>query len=259
MMKNWMTELAAHYEASKRKYPNDKLLILFDIDGTILDMRYMVRHLLRTYDRNFGSGFFKNLTISEIKVHENQVAPLLTDLQIGLAEQERILDWYRAHAWSSSAILEAHRPFRGVLDVIRWFQMQPNTYVGLNTARPGRLRVDTLRSLNKLGREYKVRFDDRLLYMKNSAQDEVTTAKVAGIHYFQQLGYRVIAFVDNEPENLEAVAEYDVTRDILLLHADTIFKSERNVLPIRAVSGQTYSLAALIPHLYRHQELMIET
>jgi len=246
-MKNWITELASHYEAAKHQYPNDRLLILFDIDGTILDMRHMVWHLLRNYDRNFGSTFFKSLTISEIRVHENQVMPLLAELQIELDEQERILDWYKSHAWSSSAILEAHRPFRGVLDVLRWFQMQPNTFVGLNTARPGRIRVDTLRSLNKLGREYKVRFDDRLLYMKNNEQDEVTQAKVAGVHYFQQLGYRVIAFVDNEPANLEAVSEYDVAQDILLLHADTIFQSKRNTLPSRAVSGQIYNLSDLIP------------
>ena len=45
-------------------------------------------------------------------------------------------------------MLAAHRPYRGVLEVIRWFQLQPATFVGLNTGRPEQLRDETLRSLN---------------------------------------------------------------------------------------------------------------
>ena len=50
-------------------------------------------------------------------------------------------------------MLEAHRPFRGVLEVIRWFQLQPNTEVGLNSGRPEDLRAETLTTLNRLGAE----------------------------------------------------------------------------------------------------------
>lgn len=37
-------------------------------------------------------------------------------------------------------------------------QLQPNTFVGLNTGRPKRLRPDTLKSLNKRGKDFKVEF-----------------------------------------------------------------------------------------------------
>ena len=41
-----MRELALHYEILRNNYPNVKLLILFDIDGTLLDNRYTIRALL---------------------------------------------------------------------------------------------------------------------------------------------------------------------------------------------------------------------
>lgn len=37
-MREWMKRLALHYERVKYLQPEDKLMILFDIDGTILDM-----------------------------------------------------------------------------------------------------------------------------------------------------------------------------------------------------------------------------
>jgi len=256
MRKNWMAELAAHYEKTHRRYPNDRLLLLLDIDGTILDARYMVWRLLQVYDRNHRTQFFQDLNITDIGVHEDHITPLLDKLRIPLAQQAHILSWYRQQAWSAAAVLEAHRPFRGVLEVIRWFQMQPNTYVGLNTARPESLRAETLRSLNRLGQEYKVYFADELLYLRPDAWSKsAPEAKAAGVRRFQQAGFRVFAFVDNEPENLRAVAEIDPAREILLLHADTvrlsahaeaIFQSTRTQLPPHTVGGDAYDLTALI-------------
>lgn len=246
MIKDWMAELATHYEKTRRRYPQDQLLILFDIDGTILDTRYMVWRLLQIYDRNHDTDFFRDLTISDIKVHEDQIMPLLKS-QVRPSEWQKILDWYSARVWSPAAILEAHRPFRGVLEVIRWFQIQPNTHVGLNTARPEFMRADTLRSLNKLGQEYKVHFSDELLYLRpDDWEQSAPRAKAAGVRHFEQAGYRVFAFVDNEPENLQAIADADPGQEILLLHADTIFQSKRDQLPSRTVGGAAYDLTELI-------------
>jgi hypothetical protein len=167
--------------------------------------------------------------------------------QVQPTEWQKVLDWYNARVWSPAAISEAHRPFRGVLEVIRWFQMQPNTYVGLNTARLEFMRADTLRSLNKLGQEYKVHFADELLYLRpDDWAQSAPQAKVAGVRRFEQAGYRVFAFVDNEPENLQAVADADPGQEILLLHADTIFQSKRDQLPSRTVGGAAYDLTELI-------------
>ena len=47
----WMKKLAQHYEKMRSIYPSDRLIVLFDIDGTILDMRHMVLSVLYSYDR----------------------------------------------------------------------------------------------------------------------------------------------------------------------------------------------------------------
>lgn len=256
MIKHWMTELAAHYEEAKRKYPDAKHMIMFDIDGTILDMRFMVLYLLKRYDRLHKTNYFSSLTVDDINVPEDRIWPVLNTFKVPPEVQEKLLTWYEDTAWTTKAILEAHRPLSGVLEVIRWFQMQPNTDVGLNTARLDTLRKDTLRSLNQLGQEYKVKFDDELLYMKppddtdasQVAQDENALAsKALGARYFQNLGYRIFAFIDNEPENLNAVAQIDEDQEILLLHAETIFRTKRSKLPIHAVVGTEYDLAELMP------------
>ena len=258
MNKSWMAKLASHYELARQLYPQDKLAIVFDIDGTILDMRYMVLSLLHAFDKHSNTHFFAGLTIADISVHENQVNRLLAELAVPSRKQAEILQWYRENRWSSEYILNAHQPFTGVLEVIRWFQLQPNTFVALNTGRPDLLRGDTLRALNQLGQEYKVQFSDDLLYMNPGAWEEnVKGSKADGIRKFEKDGYRVFAFVDNEPSNLQAVAKIDGNRDILLLHADTIFESKSIDLPARAVNGQAYDLTELIPEKALPQHIQL--
>lgn len=248
MKKDWMTELAAQYEKTRREYPDDRLIILFDIDGTILDNRFMVLYVLQAFDKEHGTRFFQKLQVSDINVHENQVDRLLAELQIPRDKHEGVLDWYNLQRWSSQYILDSHRPLCGVLEVIRWFQLQPDTFVGLNTGRPESLRGDTLRSLNKLGNEYKVQFSDEFLHMNPLGwEQEVGNAKVAGVRHFQSEGYRVFAFVDNEPDNLQAVSKIDAEHEILLLHANTLFESKRTKLPAHSIRGKTYDLTELIP------------
>ena len=248
MKKNWMAELTYHYEKTRRRYPQDRLMILFDIDGTILDMRYMVFHVLKAFDKKHDTHFFRKLNVSDITVHENQVDSFLAELRIPSEEQREIMKWYNQHRWSSEYILQSHHPFSGVLEVIRWFQLQPNTFVGLNTGRPESILSDTLRSLNKLGKEYKVQFSDELLRMNPRGwEQEVENSKVAGVRHFQKKGYRIFAFVDNEPDNLKVVSNIDPDQEILLLHANTIFESKRTRLPSRTVKGKAYDITELIP------------
>jgi hypothetical protein len=142
---------------------------------------------------------------------------------------------------ASAAHAETYSPFDGVLEVIGLLQNLSNTYVALNTARPETLRFCTLQNLNRLGRAHDARFADELLFMQPDVWPEsIRTLKCRGVEYFKAKGYRVIAFLDNEPENLHAVSEMDPERDILLLHADTLFKSSPSMLPGQAVSGSVY-------------------
>jgi len=253
--KNWMKKLSLHYEKTRTLYPTDRLMVVFDIDGTILDVQYMILHVLKSFDQQHATSFFNTLTISDVRVHENQAAPLVETFVRSQRQREEVTHWYVTHRWSSEAILESHRPFEGVMEVIRWFQMQPNTSVGLNTGRPELPRADTLRSLNALGKEYKVSFANDLLYMNpHGWETNVSASKAEGIRDFQQKGYRIFGYIDNEPENLLAVSKRDLHHEMLLLHANTIFESKRKQLPSHSVRGNKYDITELIPEstLPRH-------
>ncbi|MBN2515362.1 MAG: hypothetical protein JXC33_04945 [Deltaproteobacteria bacterium] len=246
-MNEWMHKLAVHYESVKQTYSHDKLIILFDIDGTILDMRYMILYVLRSYDHYHDTRYFKNLRISDITIHESNINDFLLEILPAPDEWQVISDWCMHHCWSTSAILESHRPFAGVMEVIRWFQIQPNTFVGLNTGRPDFVKRDTLHSLNRIGMKHKVHFYDDLVFMNPGGwKSDIPQVKAAGIQYFKNAGYRVFAFIDNEPENLSVVSEVDPNNEILLLHADTIFKSKRVTIPSSAISGNTYDIKELV-------------
>ncbi len=72
-----MRDLASHYNRARDSYPNDRLIILFDVDGAIVDLRYMILSLLREYDRKRGSSFFRSLSLTDIDVTENRIEDLL--------------------------------------------------------------------------------------------------------------------------------------------------------------------------------------
>jgi len=246
MKKNgWMRDLALHYESMRRSYPGDELIIVFDIDGTILDMRHMILEVLRGYDRENGTDYFRFLQVDDIHFHENEIEEFLKEFGIPEPARSEIIEWYILNFWSPEIIMRSHRPFEGVLDVIRWFQLQPRTSVGLNTGRTEHMRVDTLHVLNTLGSEYRVNFPSNLLFM-NSGSD-MAGSKVKGLKTFRDMGFRVIAMIDNEPSNLKAISESGMADEILLLHADTIFESVPAHIPSRSVSGIYYDITDLIP------------
>jgi len=247
MATSWMQSLSTCYGKTQTKFPGEKLLLLTDIDGAIIDMRYMILQLLWAYDREHSTSYFERLRLEDIDVHENDVELLLEEQRLSNRARKKILAWYLENRWSPEAIQEMQRPFEGVFEMVRWFQLQPNTYVGLVTGRPESLRGDTLRSLNKIGKPYRVHFDDDLLFMnKGEWEDGVPEVKVAGLRHFQEQGYHVFAFIDNEPDNLKALAKADPDSGMLLLHASTIYQSRR--VPRGTVRGKHYRLAELIPH-----------
>jgi hypothetical protein len=253
---SWMRDLAFHYESLRKSHPENKFIIVFDIDGTILDTRYMIAAILHAYDREQETMHFKYLGAEDIHIHENEIETLLKDLDICEPEKSKIIEWYILNFWSPEMILQSHRPFDGVLDVIRWFQLQSNTFVGLNTGRSEHMRSETLRVLNTLGSEYRVEFPSHLLHMNQHS--DIIGSKVDGLRDFMDKGYHIVAMIDNEPANLKAVSETDFADDILLLHADTIFESASAYIPAGAIAGTRYDITELIPQkgLPKHIEFV---
>jgi phosphoglycolate phosphatase-like HAD superfamily hydrolase len=163
-MKEWMSRLAAQQRDMRRRYPDGRLIVVFDIDDTILDLRHMILHVLQSYDRRHDTRYFAGLGFGDIGVNETHVREVMEELRLPVHDGQQVQEWFRRHSWSSPVVRHAHRPFPGVMGVIRWLQNQPGTFVGLNTGRPEGFREDTLDCLNGIGREHGVTFADDLLY-----------------------------------------------------------------------------------------------
>lgn len=245
---SWMKALAEAYNTACERHPDEKLMLVSDIDGTILDMRYLVTSVLHAYDHAHGTAYFTRLKPADIEVHENDVERLLRRLELPPDARPAVIAWYLDRRWREDAIVNSHRPFPGVLPMIRWFQLQPNTTVGLLTGRPETLRTATLHSLNKVGEAHRVKFDSDVLLMNPGEWDQgVDNAKVTGLRKFREMGYHVFAVIDNEPHVLKALAEAGNETGPLLLHADTIFESRTSSMPHGVVQGKNYALADLVP------------
>lgn len=253
---DWMKVLAAHYSRVRARYPQDELAIVFDIDGTILDLRYLMAHVLLAYDRARGTDLFHGIVAADITVPENQVDVLLETLDVPDERRDDIAGFYRLHLWDDDGIQAASAPYRGVLSVIRWFQIQPGTSVALNTGRSERMRRITLDSLNAVGRAARVRFEPELLFMRGGAAT-VHEAKAAALDELDRRGFRLVAVIDNEPANLTAMQGSRPGDEILFLHADTMFESQRRD-GLRVVRGSAYDLGGLISEdrLREHVDLV---
>jgi phosphoglycolate phosphatase-like HAD superfamily hydrolase len=242
---SWMGALSEHYRRARELHPNDELCIVFDIDGTIVDPRHLIVRALLECDRHRGTELFRGLVAADISHHEDDVESLLTSLDVPAHERPAVAAHYREYLWDDEAVVAASRPFEGVLAVIRWFQLQPDTTIALNTGRSHTMRAATLASLNTMGEAFRVRFEPELLFTTEEGAD-VPRAKVAALDELARRGTRVVAVVDNEPENLRAMAEACGDDEVLFLHADTIFTSQRSPHD-RVVAGRDYRLRDLVP------------
>lgn len=242
----WMRGLAERVARRRSLHPDDELVLVFDIDGTIVDTRHLVVHVLLSYDRNHGTDLFHGITADDVVDHDARVDEILKGFALSEPHHRDVRSWYLEHVRDPEAVAASHRPYQGVLSVIRWFQLQPRTHVALNTGRPESLRELTLASLNTLGALHRVTFENDLLFMNASGLDEdVAAGKVGALRRLRDAGYRVVAVVDNEPAMIRAMARSDETDEIQFLHADTLFASRRQPTP-RTISGSSYGLADLV-------------
>ncbi len=230
MAKNWMKELARHFRKMRARYPNDKLILLFDLDSAILDLRHTAANVLRAYDRKHGTDVFADTDYTEIqrplkpgqeldeKMEWPDGEPLLKGPKIPKEQAGKVRDWYDKYKWDRNIEVDFLRPHPAALDVVRWFQIQPNTFVACDTSRSEKLKGETLSALNQIGKPHRVEFHEDFLLIRGA--DSSQGAAKAGVQSVQQLqkrGYRVVAVIDGDQESLKAVSEIDFAGEILLL------------------------------------------
>ena len=246
-MIHWMHHLQNHLSSIRQRASSPRpVLVLFDIDGTILDTRHTLVQLLQAYDAHTGSRYFDGLKCDAIDFADTELLDRLGELGAPPSAHSEVADFLACASRDWDRWIHACEPYAGAMEVIAQVQ-RAGVVVGLNTARPEAVRRSTLAALNRAGAALNVGFSDALLFM-HSGQPGLapTVAKQQAVLRARAAGYRVAAMVDNEPENLEAIRGIDPEREILLLHADTLYQSRQKDPSIPLVAGSSYRVEHLV-------------
>lgn len=230
-MRDWTRALLHHHETALRRFPHQRLLVLFDVDGTFLDMRLALTELLRAYDAAHATAHFADLTPSQLDLFGRGVETLLEHCRVPATEQPQVLAWYQRHRHAGDMLRLAHAPYRGLLALAAWLHRQPRTAAGINSARPEFLRQDTLRGLNALATGHELIFTDTLAWFTPQGwRDDITAAKRAALSHAARRGERVIAHIDSNAQVLAGLAASDLDDDLLLLQSDDLLHGPQPAL-----------------------------
>lgn len=219
-MRDWTRVLLNHHKRSLARFRGQRILVLFDVDDTFLDMRLAVASLLRAYDNAHDSAHFTALDPRMLDPFGRGVEALLEQFHVPAGEQPQVLAWYQQQRRSGYIARLAHAPFERLLALAGWLHRQAGTAVGINSARPEFLRQETLRCLNTLAAGTDLHFVDELAWFTpHGWRDDVGASKLAALARAGRRGERVIAMIDSNPAVLAALAAADYGDDVLLVQS----------------------------------------
>lgn len=231
-MSNWLITLTKHYDIAALEDPANHKLLLLDIDGTILDIRAAIYHLLKQYDIAHQREFFHKLAPSLMQHAGASIHDVMKKLGISKKIQSAVAQWVDQSFYSQIDLHQQLPMQKGAFELIRWFQMQPMTCVALISGRRQQQLDHLLTMLNRLSAPYGVQFSADMLHLRpDEWPDSVAAHKVACVRKLQKSGYQIVAMLDSEPANLAAVAGADDLQPFFLMHSDTVSLSNPDLLP----------------------------
>ena len=230
--RQWSEQLLNHHRAGVEQYPQHELAVVFDIDGTLVDPRATLLSLLKQYDRCNGTQLFIDKTLQCITHYENHLEQQLDAWALPQHLIQDVCDYYFGNRWDEATVLDSQTAYAGVEALLAQLYAMPNTAIFFCTGRSEQVRALTLRGLNQLCQPLGVEVDDERLLMNPHNWQRVAEAKHESVKQLECSGYRVTAFIDNEPANLNALA--DMPDHTLLIHVDTHF-AEFQPLPERCL------------------------
>ncbi len=217
----WLRALAEHVTRQRKLHPDVALLVLVDVDGTLLDLRQGVQGLLADLDRHQPGSGLADLPLERVPNDERSLRALFEAHAVDRAERERLLVAFERLCWSPEAVSANRQPFLGVLEMLRWLRMQPGVFVALNSSRPESRREETVQALRTLSRHFGLRFSEDLVFLRSGQRDpqHPHQSKVDGVEHYRRMGYRVVAVLDDDSEALAAIGTQSSSPDLLLVQA----------------------------------------
>ena len=91
----WMKSLSEHYHLMSEAHPQAQIMVVFDIDDTIVDIRIPLLYVLQKYDTIHKTSHFSNLTLEDIIFEEWHIQDWLPRIVSKQFERERIVKFVR--------------------------------------------------------------------------------------------------------------------------------------------------------------------
>lgn len=214
MAQNWLQMLTNHLEHLRQQDKQQKLIVIFELEGPILDRDHELWIALSA-----AKGAPSD--IQEIFDTINQATSELSDYSIIQSD---------------------------VLSVIRWLQLQPDITVGIVTS----LRASTVEKLvemmNRLGETQLISFSEVLFYKAQEADGDGVPILSESTDYFKSLGYKVAAIIHSQADVLHSLAESPDSEAVLLMLYDTLTADQASRdAQAGIVTGASYDITELIP------------
>jgi hypothetical protein len=234
---SWLDRLAAHVASARRRSPGDELAVFIDVDGSLLDLRPGLAARLHAWDAANGTQHFAGLVPADVVPGEAGLRRLFEARGLSYAVRDDLLGVCHRYAWSPDAVIGAHEPCLGMLEVLRWMQTQPGVAVVLNSSRCELRRDETLQALRTLCRHYHMRLDETRLHLSPYGERSGVRAKTLGVQHFRKLGLVPVAVVDDDAEELRAIEKVLGDPTVLCLVSEPFARldnraSSRPVVPI---------------------------
>jgi hypothetical protein len=94
-------DLARHYAHVRSAHPTDRLLVVSELDGPIVDQRHIVRRRLLDHDRVHGTNHFSGVEPAEVDVDAGNLERFITRQGLPATGAREILDWCPKRASST--------------------------------------------------------------------------------------------------------------------------------------------------------------
>ncbi len=183
-MESWLDLLSARVEALRRTPRADRVLFLLDADGVLLDPRPAVLDRLHDADRRAGREDFADLRAADF---EGQPVQSALAARLGgerLERAQRVLGPLLEPELGAGARA-------ALLDLLRWLQLHPGSFVALRSARDEARAAATLAEVRRNTQGMGLRFSEDLLLL--GPADGQREAGLAGL---LERGFALAATLD---------------------------------------------------------------